>query len=178
VRGHILLTTERFDLWTPDADDLDELVRLLEGERMTCFLGPARPDFPSQFERMTRNAGNWALHGYGTFYARRRGESEIIANCGVFHSWRGFGKGMDDVPEAGWIVRQDMWGQRVASEVMQRVLRWFDETHGQRRIVCTIEQGNVASECVAARLGFVHYDSHAPDGEMGPVLNLFQRLGR
>lgn len=29
--GRILLTTERFDLWTPRAGDLDELVRLLAG---------------------------------------------------------------------------------------------------------------------------------------------------
>lgn len=176
--GRILLTTERFDLWTPHAGDLDELVRLLAGERMTRYLGPARADFPCQFERMSRNAGNWALHGYGTFYVRHRGASEIIANCGVFHSWRGFGKGMDDVPEAGWIVRQDMWGQRVASEVMRKVLNWFDETHGQRRIVCMIQQGNLPSERVAARFGFDHYGSHAPDGEAGPVLNLFERLRR
>lgn len=176
--GRILLTTDRFDLWTPDAGDLGGLVRLLEGEGMTRFLGPARADFPSQFERMSRNAGNWSLHGYGTFYVRRRGESEIIANCGVFHSWRGFGKGMDDVPEAGWIVRQDMWGQRVAGEVMHAALRWFDETHGPRRIACMIEEGNVASERVAARLSFVQYDRHMSATEPSTAVNLFQRLRR
>lgn len=85
---------------------------------------------------------------------------------------------MDDVPEAGWIVRQDMWGQRVASEVMRKVLNWFDEAHGQRRIVCMIQQGNLPSERVGARFGFDHYGSHAPDGEAGPVLNLFERLRR
>lgn len=172
-----LLITERFELWQPAASDLADLVRLIEGEDMTRFLGPARADAFSQFERLTRNAGSWALYGYGTFYVRRRGEAQIIGNCGVFHSWRGFGKGMDDMPEAGWIVRQDCWGQGVAGEVMRAALAWFDETHGQRRIACMIEEGNVASEALASALGFARYARHAPESE-GRPLNLFERAQR
>lgn len=171
-----LLKTERFELWQPAAGDLEDLVRLLEGEDMTRFLGPARADRFSQFERLTRNAGSWALYGYGTFYVRQHGECGILANCGVFHSWRGFGQGMDDVPEAGWIVRQDWWGRGVAGEVMRAVIPWFDETQGQQRIACMIEQGNVASERLAAALGFVRYGRHqAEDGDRA-VLNLFERV--
>lgn len=165
------LTTDRFELWQPAPGDLDGLVGLLRGEEMTRYLGPARTDAMGQFERLTRNAGSWSLYGYGTFYVRRRGEPDLIGNCGVFHSWRGFGKGLDDVPEAGWIVRQDCWGQGLAGEVMQAALAWFDATHGRRRIACMIETGNTASERVAARLGFVRY---AEEGE-GPVLRLYER---
>ena len=172
-----LLTTERFDLWLPRAGDLDGLVRLLEGEGMTRFLGPARADAFSQFERLGRNAGSWALYGYGTFYVRRRSEPEIIGNCGVFRSWRGFGKGMDDVAEAGWIVRQDCWGQGVAGEVMRAVLPWFDAAHGRQRVACMIEQGNVASERLAQALGFTFYDYYVADGEGDrTVLNLYERV--
>ena len=170
-----VLTTDRFELWKPAAGDLDGLVRLLAGDEMTRFLGPARATAASQFERLTRNAGNWALHGYGTFAVRPRGEGEIIASCGMFHSWRGFGKGMDDVPEAGWIVRQDHWGQGVAGEAMRAALAWFDAEHGPRRIACMIEVGNFASQRLAAALGFVRYDSHREEGE-DVVLDLFERL--
>ncbi|MEJ2408262.1 MAG: GNAT family N-acetyltransferase [Novosphingobium sp.] len=170
------LTTNRFELWKPDASDLDDLIRLLEGDDMTRFLGPAQPTALSQFERLMRNAGSWALHGYGIFYVRRPGESGIIGSCGVFHSWRGFGKGMDDTPEAGWIVRRDWWGKGVAGEVMRTVLPWFDETHGPRRIGCMIEQGNTASEKLAAALGFVQYASHEAEDGGEVVLNLFERV--
>lgn len=170
------LTTERFALWKPQAADLGDLVRLLEGEGMTRFLGPARADAFSQFERLGRNAGSWALYGYGTVYVRRRGESEIIGNCGVFHSRRGFGQGMDDVPEAGWIVRQDCWGQGVAGEVMRAVLPWFDAAHGPRRVACMIEEGNVASERLAQALGFVLYDRHVSGDGDRAVLNLYERV--
>jgi RimJ/RimL family protein N-acetyltransferase len=155
---------------------LDDLVRLLEGEDMTRFLGPARPTALSQFERLLRNAGSWALYGYGILYLRRPGESGIIGSCGVFHSWRGFGMGLDDVPEAGWIVRQDCWGQGVAAEAMRAALAWFDETQGKRRVACMIEEGNTASERLAAALGFVRYGSHVPEDDDGVALNLFERV--
>jgi len=170
------LSTERFELWKPAASDLGDLVRLLGGDDMTRFLGPARADAFSQFERLSRNAGSWALYGYGTLYVRRRGEDGVIGNCGVFHSWRGFGKGMDDVPEAGWIVRRDCWGQGVAGEVMRAVLPWFDQTHGQRRIACMIEEGNKASERLAGALGFTRYGRHEAEDESRAVLNLFERV--
>jgi len=171
-----VLVTERFELWKPQASDLDDMIRLIADEETRRFLGQVQPQPKGVFERLERNAGSWALRGYGTFPVRLRGGSEIVANCGVFHSWRGFGKGMDDVPEAGWIVRKDHWGIGLAKEVMRAALEWFDGVHGLRRIGCMIEEGNLGSERVAAALGFTPYDSHDL-GEVGSpvIVNLFER---
>lgn len=171
-----LLVTQRFELWKPRASDLDDMIRLIADDETRRFLGPALPEAKSVFERLQRNGGSWMFHGYGTFPVRRRGKREIVANCGVFHSWRGFGKGMDDVPEAGWIVRKDHWGQGLAREVMAAALEWFDRVHGPRRIACMIEEGNHASERVAAALGFTPCGSHDL-GENGrpAFVNLFER---
>lgn len=176
VTDRPLLVTERFELWRPRASDLPDLCALLADPETRRFLGPANPDPQPQFERLMRNAGSWSLYGYGTFYVRPHGRPDLVASCGVFHSWRGFGPalGLDDTAEAGWIVRRDHWGQGVASEVMQAVLAWFCETHGARRVACMIEQGNIASERVAARLGFVRYASHTMEDDQ-VVLNLFER---
>ncbi len=168
------LTTPRFELWQPRMGDVDGLVRLVDDEETRRFLGPARADHPNQFERWMRNAGSWSLFGYGTLAVRWPGSDAIIASCGIFHTWRGFGKGMDDVPEAGWIVRHDHWGQGIASEAMQAMVDWFDATHGPRRVVCMIEQGNRASEALAAKLGFNAYDQQF-DEEDDVALILYQR---
>jgi len=171
-----LLTTERFALWRPRAaTDLDGLVRLLADEETLRHLGPARADPQNQWERLMRNAGSWALYGYGVFYARPHGSEEIVASAGVFHSWRGLDARMDDQPEAGWIVRRDWCGQGVAGEVMRAVLAWFKEEHGARRIVAMIERGNLGSERVAAGLGFVTY---AEIEDRGTVIDLYERLPR
>ncbi|KQM21881.1 GNAT family N-acetyltransferase [Novosphingobium sp. Leaf2] len=161
-----VLSTARFDLWRPRASDLPDLVDLMADEETRRFLGPNRAGAPAVFERLQRNAGSWALHGYGTFHVRAHGNDAIIATCGVFHSWRGFGKGMDDVPEAGWIVRHDRCGHGIACEVMDAALAWFNHTHGPRRIACMIEHGNTASARLAARLGFVAYDEHCTDEDV------------
>jgi RimJ/RimL family protein N-acetyltransferase len=168
-----LLTTERLELWRPRANDLSSLVDLMAAEETRRFLGPSLPNASGQFERLMRNAGGWALYGYGNFMLRLPGEDAILGSCGVFHSHRGFGQGLDDTPEAGWIVRNDCWGRGYAREAMRAILEWFDAEHGPRRIAAMIEDGNTASERVAASLGFVRYGRQEYEGAQ---LNLFERL--
>lgn len=172
MKGKPLLTSKRLEFWKPQISDLDDLVALVDNVDTRRFLGPARATPASQFERMMRNAGGWSLYGYGTFAVRLLGDPRIAATCGIFHSLRGFGKGLDDVPEGGWIVRRDLWGQGLASEAVAATLAWFDMTHGPRRIACMIEAGNTASERIAAKMGFVRYD-HVD--ENGIALNLYER---
>lgn len=168
------LATARFELWRPQASDLPELFGLTADEQTRRFLGSFAPDMGDSFARLHRNAGSWALHGYGTFMVREAGgDGSIIGNCGVFRSWRGL-PGLDDVPEAGWIVRRDWWGQGVAGEVMAAVFAWFDAAHGSQRVACMIEQENTGSERLAARFSFVEY--HRKVEEDGKAVVLYERM--
>ncbi len=168
-----VVTTERLELWRPQASDHAGLLALVTPEAVRRFLGPAKPTPEDAFARLLRNVGSWTLYGYGVFSVRERGQSAIVASCGVFHSWRGFGQGLDDVPEAGWIIAEPAWGKGYASEAMSAALAWYDAEHGVRRTVCMIEDGHDASKAVAAKLGFVEYGRHQPDE--GRVLVLYER---
>ena len=170
----LVLTTERLELWKPQVGDFDGLNAINTDPRTLTFLGNWSPGRPDSFARLTRNAGSWALWGYGTFMVRRKGMPQIIGNCGIFRSYRGFAHGLDDVPEAGWIIHPDHWGQGYAGEIMRAVLPWFDEVHGSQRIACMIEQGNTASQRLAAQLGFAEYARHV-DAE-GKELVLYERV--
>ena len=171
-----LLTTTRLELWQPQVGDLADLYALTLDDETRCFLGSFAPSEMDAFARLHRNAGSWALHGYGTFMVRMRGSERIIANCGVFRSHRGFGAalGLDDVPEAGWIVHKDHWGAGVAREAMDAALAWFDKVHGHQRVACMIEEGHGASDALAGKLGFVRYGVHQPEG--GARLVLYDRI--
>lgn len=171
-----LLTTARLELWQPAVGDQADLFDLTFDEETRRFLGSFVPTEMDAFNRLLRNAGSWALHGYGIFMVRLKGEPRIIATCGVFRSHRGFGQdqGLDDVAEAGWIVHKDLWGQGVAREAMEAVLAWFDATHGRQRIACMIEDGHAASDALARKLGFVPYGRHRP--EDGALLVLYERI--
>jgi RimJ/RimL family protein N-acetyltransferase len=170
-----VLVTARLELWQPRAEDLPDLYQLTLAEETRRFLGGFEPSESDSFARLSRNAGSWALYGYGTFAVRFKGEARMIANCGVFRSHRGFGsdKGLDNVPEAGWIVHKDHWGEGVAGEAMEAALAWFDAVHGCQRVACMIEEGHGASDKLARRLGFVPYGRH--EAEDGAVLVLYER---
>ena len=169
-----LLTTARLELWRPQAGDLAELYALTLAEETRRFLGGFEPSERDSFARLLRNAGSWALYGYGSFMVRLKGSQQIIANCGVFRSHRGFGadQGLDDVPEAGWIVHRDHWGQGIAREAMEASLAWFDAEHGPQRVACMIEEGHKASDHLARRLGFVPHGRH--EAEDGATLVLYE----
>jgi RimJ/RimL family protein N-acetyltransferase len=168
-----IIVTQRLELWRPQVGDLPGQMAMMTPERLRAHLGANTPDAPNQFARLLRNAGSWSLYGYGVFTVRLRGEPAIVGGCGVFQSWRGLGKGFDDAPEAGWIVAIEHWGKGIAQEAMRASLEWFDRRHGPRRVVCMIEQGNVASHRVAAKLGFMDYDRHTL--EDGSEVLLYER---
>lgn len=168
-----LLTTERLELWRPQASDLADLYALTLHDDTRRYLGGTAPSEADSASRLLRNAGSWSLYGYGVFMVRRRGEAQIVGSCGVFQSWRGVGQGMDDTPEAGWIIHPDYCGQGLAGEAMRAVLPWFDAVHGPRRVACMIEEGHTVSERLAGVLGFVRYGGVHSEGEK--PLGLYER---
>ena len=171
-----VLTTARLELWQPGPGDLADLFDLTFAEETRRFLGQFVPTEMDSFARLLRNAGSWSLWGCGTFMVRMKGADRIVANCGVFRSHRGFGadQGLDNVPEAGWIIHRDHWGQGIAREAMEAALTWFDAVHGPQRVACMIEQGHTASDRLAQRLGFVPYGRQ--ENETGQPLILYERL--
>lgn len=164
------ISTARLDLWRPRPVDHAGLVDLLAPEAVRRHLGKRPTSAVEEFNRLCRNAGSWALYGYGIFTVRLRGEAPVIGICGVFHSWRGFGKGLDDTPEIGWIFAEHSWGQGYAGEAARAALEWFDAAHGPRRVACMIGEDNLASLAVAAKLGFQRYGVH--DDGTGPLILL------
>lgn len=159
-----VLVTDRLELWRPLASDHAGLRALIEPGEVRRFLGGMDPDDHDVFMRLLRNAGSWALYGYGTFMVRERGNAEIVGNCGVFHSWRGFGAGLDDVAESGWIVAKPAWGKGYAQEAMEAALGWYEANHAGKPTLCMIEEGHRASETVAAKLGYVVCDRYEEQG--------------
>jgi RimJ/RimL family protein N-acetyltransferase len=165
-------STERLDMWRPAARDHAGLVDLLADDEVRQHLGNRPTGATEEFNRLCRNAGSWALFGYGIFTCRARGMDEVLGICGVFHSWRGFGDRLDDTPEIGWIFARQTWGKGLASEAARASLAWFDTAFPGRRVACMINDTNLPSLAVAGKLGFVQYGAH---DDMGTNLILLER---
>lgn len=169
-----VLSTERLDLWRPQAGDLGALVDITADPEVRRHLAMQECSAAQEFGRLCRNAGSWVLYGYGTFVCRLRDSGDVVGICGVFHSWRGFGTGLDDVPEIGWIFARHAWGHGFATEAARAALAWFDAARGADqgpvRITCMIEHDNAASMAIAAKLGFVAYGEHVDEDGIRLVL--------
>lgn len=148
-----VLTTDRFELWRPTLADNQAMFDILQDPRTWHHFG-SPVTMAHHSLRFFRNAGSWDLCGYGVFIIRRRGETPVLGNCGVFHSWRGLGQDFDDNPEAGWIIAADETGRGIAGETMRAALKWFDREHGPRRVVALISPDNAPSRALASKLSF------------------------
>lgn len=169
-----MIETERLVLRLPKRDDYLLLRDLVADPAVHRFLGPQPQDPTAEmFSRAMRAAGSWQLYGYGMFIAHEMASGAFIGQLGMFHSLRGFGKGMDDTAEAAWMMAREHWGRGYAEEGMRAALHWFDRTQGQDRIVCMIEPENTASVRLAQKLGFVRYSEHLLDD--GATVDLFER---
>lgn len=174
------LESERLMLSVAGRDDYILMRDLVADPQVHRYLGP-RADDPTtdMFSRALRAAGSWHLYGYGMFMIREKSTGAFVGQAGMFHTMRGFGKGLDDVPEAAWILAREHWGKGYAFEAMLTALEWFDagftgSPDASARIACMIERDNAASVRLAERLGFARYDEHIlPDGA---VIDLFERF--
>jgi len=176
VTAAVRLETERLVLSIPHRDAYILLRDLVADPEVQRFLGPAAADpTTDMFSRALRGAGSWQLYGYGTFLVWETG-GNFVGQAGIFHTMRGFGKGLDDVPEAAWMLAREHWGKGYALEAMRAALDWFDDRHNLPRVTCMIEPDNAASIKLATRLGFVRYDQHILGD--GAAIDLFERISR
>lgn len=149
------LVTARLLLRPQRSDDLRALYDLTADEQMRRFLSPDPPSLEDSYRRLMMVLGGWATLGYSNFVVIERESGDHVGSCGVFRMVRSLDDGSDEESdEAGWLVAQDRWGRGYAREAMTAALGWFDAAFG-RPTVCMIVPGNIASERLAARLGFV-----------------------
>lgn len=168
------IETERLILDVPDRHGYLLLRDLHADPEVHRYLGPPADDpTTDMFSRALRGAGSWLLYGYGMFMVWEKDSCAFVGQVGVFHTMRGFGKGMDDVPEIGWIIARPYWRRGYAYEATRAALDWFDGRTGHQRVTCMIEQGNDASFALANRLGFVRYGDHVVEDDI--VLELLER---
>ena len=90
-----LLVTERLELWLPAIADMLPLHAVVSDTRTARYLG-GPIELRDHHARFMRNAGSWALYGYGGLMLRERGQGAVIGNIGVFHSRRGIDPRFDD----------------------------------------------------------------------------------
>ncbi len=148
-----ILETARFRLRSATRADFDAYAAMWADERVTQFIGGKARTRTESWGKYLAIPGLWALMGYGYWVFADRTDDRYVGCGGLSWFDRGVAQ-LEGVPEAGWAIAPDFWGQGVASEVMAAALTWADDGLAAPEVRCIIDPGNGASERVAAKLGF------------------------
>jgi RimJ/RimL family protein N-acetyltransferase len=145
-----VLETERLWLRRMRAGDVDDLLRVLgDGEAMRFYAQPfARADVGRWIDW---NLRNYADHGHGLWALVLKEDGGTIGDCGV--TWQRVGYQSSLELEAGWHLRRDLWNRGLATEAAIRVRDHARDALGRERLIAIIDQGNLASQAVARKLG-------------------------
>ncbi len=148
------LETERLRLRPYRLADLEPLASMWGDPEHVRFIG-ARVRPPSEvFTSLQRQFGCWYLVGYGFWVLESREDGSVVGEAGFLPGMRAMDPSADDMPEAGWSIRKDLWGRGIATEALQACLAWSDASLPFDRTACIIEHGHDASVRVAEKCGF------------------------
>lgn len=154
-----IIETARLRLREQRLSDKDDHVAMWADERVTRFInGAARPEDVS-WSKFLAAAGLWPVMGFGYWVFADKATDRLIGMGGLSYFARGVPL-LEGVPEAGWALDADHWGQGLATEAMGAALAWADAHLAAPEIRCIINPGHGASETVAAKLGFVQIGQH------------------
>ncbi len=149
-----VIETERLRLRAPVLGDFEAYATMWADPRVTAFIGGTPRTRNESWNRFIGMHGLWALCGFGYWLFADRKTDALVGVGGLANFERGIPL-LDGMPEAGWAVAPDRWGQGLVTEAMQAALRWSDTVLRAPAVRCIIDPGHGASEHVAAKLGFI-----------------------
>ena len=99
-----------------------------------------------------KNPGSWEFLGFGSWAIETTGK--FVGGIGYSDRKRNRGEDLKGVPEMGWSLVREAFGQGYATEALQAALEWGRESLGHIRVIALTSEDNVASMRVAEKCGF------------------------
>jgi RimJ/RimL family protein N-acetyltransferase len=143
-----ILETRRLSLREFTGDDTDALSRVLSDAETMRFY-PAAFDRAGVEQWITRNLQHYAETGHGLWAMDLKATGEMIGDCGITL----LEVDGELLPEIGYHVRRDLWGQGLATEAA-RVCRDYGFSSLKAGVLISlVRPENLASRAVAERNG-------------------------
>ncbi len=167
-----ILETERLILRLLTMEDLDALAVL--------YADPAvRRYFPegTLTREESREELQWfidvyyAQYGFGLWATIHKETGAFIGRCGLI-PWTLEG---EHEVEVAYMLAQEFWGQGLATEAAQAIVRYAFESLGMTRLICLVDADNHASQGVARKVGMT-FEQEIDDG-LGPALMFSMQRG-
>lgn len=140
------IETERLILRAWREDDLDVFVDFWADEDETKYVGGTRQR-TDVWRGMAGSNGGWSLRGCGMTAVELKETGELVGNAGLHYP-----EGWPE-REAGWIILPQHRRKGYASEAAIGAIKYAYQNLDWETAVSLIDEGNLASEGVAKKLG-------------------------
>lgn len=140
------IETERLILRAWREEDLDVFVDFWADAEETKYVGGPNERW-QVWRGMAGNNGAWSLRGCGMSAVELKETGELVGDAGLHYP-----EGWPE-REAGWIILPEHRGKGYATEAAICALKFAYQNLGWQTAISLIDEGNVASENVAKKLG-------------------------
>jgi RimJ/RimL family protein N-acetyltransferase len=151
------LETPRLALAPPALADFDDYAALWADQAVVRYMGGIPFGRSAAWTRFQRQAGSWALRGFGAWVVRERTSGRFVGEVGFQDFKRDITPPLGPEPEAGWMLAPRWHGQGLASEAVAAAHAWGDARFRGPRTVCMIDPDNAPSLRLAAKMGYAEY---------------------
>jgi ribosomal-protein-alanine N-acetyltransferase len=161
----IILETNRLILRHLEPTDLDDLFALYCDPDVSRYI----PDAPRTYAE-AREELEWFMNGHpkhpelGLWATVHKETGKFIGRCGLL-PWTI--DGQDEV-EVAYLLAKAYWGQGLGAEAARAIADYAFEQLGLSRLICLIDQDNLASIKVARKIGMT-FEKEGQD-DKGPFL--------
>ena len=152
-----VVETARLRLRGYRADDLGPFVAMWQEPAYYRYLAPAPLPTEEIWKTMLRNAGHWAVLGFGFWVVEERATGRLVGFIGFGNLKRELLPPLGAAPEIGWVLAPAVHGRGYAAEGVTAALAWGEQHFGPGRTVCIIHPDNEPSLRLAARFGYREY---------------------
>lgn len=166
------LTSDRLILRAHEPGDFEPCYKLWNEPTLIRHFGGKGSSQNAVWNRMLRYAGLWGMLGYGYWAVTDRETGEFLGDAGLANFERDITPSLGQMPETGWALISKAQGQGRATEAMQTILAWADQSLDQDTTCCIIDPVNRPSIRVAEKLG---YAPHGPARLNGTELQIYRR---
>ena len=151
-----VILTARLKLRAHEAADFEALAAHWSHPDTIRFIGgTARTPHEVWNRNVLRNRGLWQVLGYGYWLVEDRKSGDFVGEVGFADFHRDTEPSFWGVPECGWVISPDKFGQGFASEAVKAIHDWLDEAFETDKSCCIIDHDNAASIRIAEKIGYV-----------------------
>jgi ribosomal-protein-alanine N-acetyltransferase len=160
------LETDRFIIRSLKVEDVVTLAKIWTNPDVTRFMGDPR-NYKEVHSQLMKDAQLVPPLKFDLWVVIEKATGDIVGHCGILD------KDIDDTKEFElvYVIDKPFWGKGYATEVSSAIKYFAFRELGLKRIVSLIEPANLASACVATKVGLIYERNIVRPG--GKMMHLY-----